>query len=72
VGAAVSALAVDAGAGLAVGQAETQIVHRLGVESEGGIHTEYEAGKLYLLGMEKAAHPHDRSRAPTWVTSSAT
>jgi len=62
--AAVSALAVDAALDWAVGQAETQIVHRLGVESEGGIHTEYEAGKLYLFGLEERPILMTRSRAP--------
>ena len=62
--AAVSALAVDAALDWAVGQAETQIVHRLGVESEGGIHTEYEAGKLYLFGQEERPILMTRSRAP--------
>src|SRR6267142_792253 len=62
--AAVSALAVDASCDWAVGQAETQIVHRLGVESEGGIHTEYAAGKLYLLGLEERPILTGRSRAP--------
>ena len=62
--AAVSALAVDGALDWAVGQAETQIVHRLGVESEGGIHTEYEAGKLYLLGLEERPILMTRSRAP--------
>ena len=62
--AAVSALAVDAALDWAVGQAETQIVHRLGVESAGGIQPEYEAGKLYLLGLEERPILRTRSRAP--------
>src|SRR5882762_3884728 len=62
--AAVSTLAGDAALDWAVGQAEMQIVHRLGVESEGGIHTEYEAGKLYLLGLEERPILMTRSRAP--------
>ena len=61
---AVSALAVDAAVDWAVGQAETQMVHRLGGESEGGIQTEYEAGKLYLLGLEERPILMGRSRAP--------
>jgi hypothetical protein len=62
--AAVSALAVDAALDWAVGQAEMQIAHRLGGESEGGIHTEYEAGKLYLFGLEERPILKTRSRAP--------
>src|SRR5690349_21138974 len=60
---AVSALAVDAVLEVALGQAESQLVHRQGGESEGGIATEHEAGKLYLLGLEERPLLMGRKRA---------
>ncbi len=50
---AVASLAVDAAVDRGLDQAETQLVHRTGAESEGGIATEYEGGKLYLVGIEE-------------------
>jgi hypothetical protein len=61
---AVAALAVDAALDGALGQAEVQIVHRQGGESEGGIGTEHEAGKLYFFGLEERPILMTRSRAP--------
>ncbi len=60
---AVSALAVDTALEIAVGGAEAQLVHRVGGESEGGIATEHEAGKLYLLGLEERPLLKTRQRA---------
>ena len=60
---AVSTLAVDAALELALAGAEAQLVHRLGGESEGGIATEHEAGKLYLLGLEERPVLKTRQRA---------
>src|SRR5262249_12628938 len=61
---AVSTLAVDTALEIAVGGAEAQLVHRVGGESEGGIETEHEAGKLYLLGLEERPLLKTRRRAP--------
>ena len=50
---AVAALAVDAALDRGLDQAELQVVHRTGAESEGGIATEHEGGKLYRFGIEE-------------------
>jgi hypothetical protein len=51
--AAMAALAVDCALERGLDQAEAQLVHRTGGESEGGIETQHEAGKLYLVSVEK-------------------
>jgi hypothetical protein len=61
---AVAVLAVDSALDWAVGQAEMQVAHRLGGESEGGVEVEHEAGKLYLFGLEEGPILMTRSRAP--------
>ena len=61
---AVAALAVDAAVDRGLDQAESQLVHRTGAESEGGIDTEYEGGKLYLVGIEEKPLLMGRARAP--------
>ena len=50
---AVTAVAVDSAIDAAIDQAETQLVHRTGAESEGGLETQHEAGKLYLFSLEE-------------------
>jgi hypothetical protein len=60
---AVAALAVDVALDGAVGQAEGQLMHRLGRESEGGIDTEHEAGKLYRIALEERPILMTRTRA---------
>src|SRR5207244_411977 len=57
------AFSVEAGREVALGQAEGQLVHRQGGETEGGIATEHEAGKRYLLGLEERPLLKARSRA---------
>ena len=48
----VSALVVDAALDRALDQAESQLIHRTGAESEGGIEDQHAAGKLYLFTIE--------------------
>jgi hypothetical protein len=60
---AVSALAVDCAMDRALDQAELQIIHRTGAESEGGTETQHEAGKLYLLSIEEKPILMGRSRS---------
>jgi hypothetical protein len=60
---AVSALAADEALESALDQAELQLVHRAGSESEGGIETQHEAGKLYLLAVEEKPILMSRSRS---------
>jgi hypothetical protein len=59
----VTALAADAALDAAVSQAEAQLVHRQGTESEGGIETQHEGGKLYLLSLEDKPILKTRTRA---------
>ena len=61
---AVTALAADAALDAGVTQAEGQLVQRQGTESEGGIETQHEAGKLYLLSPEDKPILKVRARAP--------
>lgn len=61
---AVTALAVDVALDRALDQAETQLVHRTGAESEGGIDVEYEGGKLYLVTVDEKPVLMSRARAP--------
>jgi len=60
---AVSALAVDEALERALDQAESQLVHRNGSESEGGITTAYEGGKLYLFAIEEKPILMGRARS---------
>jgi hypothetical protein len=60
---AVSALAVDEALERALDQAESQLVHRNGSESEGGIATAYEGGKLYLFAIDEKPILMGRSRS---------
>jgi hypothetical protein len=62
-GEAVAALAADEALESALDQAELQLVHRTGGESEGGIETQHEAGKLYLLAVEEKPILMSRARA---------
>ena len=61
---AVTALAADGALDAAVNQAGAQLVHRQGTESEGGIETQHEGGKLYLLSLEERPILKTRTRAP--------
>src|SRR5256885_6384870 len=61
---AVAALAADAALDGAVDQAQAQLIHRHGTESEGGIETQHEAGKLYLIGLDERPILMKRVRAP--------
>jgi hypothetical protein len=49
----VSALAVDCAVERVLDQAEAQLAHRTGAESEGGIETQHEAGALYLFSLDR-------------------
>ncbi len=60
----VTALAADAALDAAVNQAEAQLVHRQGNESEGGIETQHENGKLYLVSAEEKPILKTRTRVP--------
>jgi hypothetical protein len=60
---AVAALATDGALDRALEQAELQLVHRLGNESQGGIETQHEAGKLYLVSLEEKPVLMGRARA---------
>ncbi|HTO96755.1 MAG TPA: hypothetical protein VMK66_06890 [Myxococcales bacterium] len=60
----VASLAADAALDAAVNQAEAQLVHRQGTESEGGIETQHEGGKLYLVSLEEKPILKTRTRAP--------
>jgi hypothetical protein len=60
---AVSALATDVVLDAAVQQASGQLLHRQGNESEGGIATQHEAGKLYLVGLDERPILMNRARA---------
>ena len=60
---AVAAVAIDGAIDRALDQAELQLVHRTGAESEGGLTTQHEGGKLYLLGVEERPILMGRSRA---------
>ncbi|MGE5048250.1 MAG: hypothetical protein ACM3PC_06760, partial [Deltaproteobacteria bacterium] len=60
---AVAALAADEALESALDQAELQLVHRAGSESEGGIETQHEAGKLYLLAAEEKPILMSRTRS---------
>ena len=61
---AVAALAADTALDGAVDQAQAQLIHRDGTESEGGIETQHEAGKLYLIGLDERPILMKRARAP--------
>lgn len=50
---AVSALAVDLALERGLVQADGQLAHRTGAESEGGLAEEHAAGKLYFVGIEE-------------------
>jgi hypothetical protein len=50
---AVAALATDVALDAAVQQAGGQLLHRQGNEIEGGVATQHEGGKLYLVGTEE-------------------
>ena len=60
---AIAALAVDSAMNRALDQAELQLVHRTGAESDGGIETQHEAGKLYLFGIDEKPILMGRTRA---------
>jgi hypothetical protein len=60
---AVAALATDAAVDAALDQAERQLVPRSGHESEGGIETEHEGGKLYLISIEEKPILMGRARS---------
>src|SRR2546428_11781431 len=60
----VAALAADAAADGAVDQGQAQLIRRHGTESEGGIETQHEAGKLYLIGLDERPILMKRVRAP--------
>ena len=62
--AAVAALAVDAAIDRGLDLTEGQLVHRTGGESEGGLRSEHESGRLYLFGLEETPQLLSRSRAP--------
>jgi hypothetical protein len=61
---AVASLAVDAALDRSLDQAETQLVHRTGAETEGGVAHEHESGKLYLFGIDERPILMSRARAP--------
>jgi hypothetical protein len=61
---AVAALAADAALESALDPALAQLIHRLGSESEGGVGTQHEAGKLYLIGLDERPILMTRARAP--------
>ncbi|MFN2547130.1 MAG: hypothetical protein ABR567_06850 [Myxococcales bacterium] len=61
---AVASLAVDAALDRGLDQAETQLVHRTGAESDGGVTAEHEGGKLYLFGIDEKPILMSRARAP--------
>src|SRR5262249_11571734 len=58
----VSALAVDVALDRGLDQAENQLVHRTGAETEGGVPVEHEGGKLYLFSIEEKPILMGRSR----------
>jgi hypothetical protein len=60
---AVAAVAVDGAFDRALEQAEAQLVHRTGAESEGGLETQHEAGKLYLFSVEEKPILMGRTRS---------
>ena len=62
--AAVASLAVESAIDRALDQAEVQLVHRTGGESEGGIEQEHEAGKLYVFSMDDKPILKGRTRSP--------
>jgi len=61
---AVAALAADVALERALDQAEQQLVHRGGGESDGGIQRQHESGKLYLLTLDEKPILMNRARAP--------
>ncbi|HET7788235.1 MAG TPA: hypothetical protein VFL36_19845 [Myxococcales bacterium] len=61
---AIAALAADEALESALDQAELQLAHRTGSESEGGIETQHEAGKLYLLAVDEKPILMGRARSP--------
>ena len=61
---AVAALSTDLALDRGLDQAETQLIYRTGGESEGGIDTQHEAGKLYRFGLEERPLLLSRARAP--------
>jgi hypothetical protein len=61
---ATTALAIDAAVDRALEAAEAQLVHRTGTESDGGIETQHEAGKLYLFSMEETPILQGRAGVP--------
>jgi hypothetical protein len=61
---AVAALAVDVALDAGVAQAAAQLAHRMEGEREGGVETEYEAGKLYRFALDERPFLMTRSRAP--------
>jgi hypothetical protein len=61
--AAVAALAADAALESGLDQAQGQLIHRQGTESEGGIETQHEAGKLYLFSLDDRPILKIRARA---------
>ena len=62
-GQAVASLAVDCAIDRGVDQAGGQLVHRTGAESEGGIETQHEAGKLYLFAIDEKPILMGRARS---------
>ena len=60
---AVAALASDAALDEALDQAELQLVHLTGAETDGGIESQHEAGKLYLISLEEKPVLMGRARA---------
>ena len=62
-GSAIAALASDLAIDRALGQAEAQLAHRTGAESEGGLEEEHAKGKLYFIGIEEKPLLMGRDRA---------
>jgi hypothetical protein len=60
---AVAALAVDGALDRALEQTEAQLIHRTGAESEGGLETQHEGGKLYLFTVEEKPILMGRTRS---------
>jgi len=61
---AVAALAADAALEAAFDPALAQLIHRQGSESEGGVETQHEAGKLYRIALDERPILMTRARAP--------
>jgi hypothetical protein len=61
---ALTALAIDAALEKLLDLAELAVLHRSGQESVDGIETEYDHGRLYLIGIEERPLIKSRAKAP--------